>query len=138
MFKLISDVHWLAVLVATAAHFMLGGAWFMGVVAKLYGPALGRSDLQDQKPSALLLGGPLVCGLVMIATSALLLQALEVPTYGEAIVFGLVIGAGYLTPMVMTIAINPNFPRPFFYTLINAPYFVLSSVVSSVILFAMW
>tara|TARA_E500000305_G_scaffold70727_2_gene56604 strand:- start:4222 stop:4338 length:117 start_codon:yes stop_codon:yes gene_type:complete len=34
----------------------------------------------------------------------------------------------------MMIAINPNFPKPFYYTALNAPYLPLSAVVCSAIL----
>jgi hypothetical protein len=137
MLKVISDVHWLAVLVAGVAHFVLGGAWFMGLVGKHYGAALGRDDLQGQKPAPLAIVGPFVCSLVVIATSAVLLRALSVTSGADGALFGLVIGVGYLTPMVVNIAINPNFPRPFFYGLINAPFFILGSVLSCSILVAM-
>ena len=132
MFHLISGV-----MVAAVVQSVLGGAWFMGLVGKRYGEALGRSDLAGQKPSLLALAGPFVCSLVVIATSAWLLRALAVTSVGDAAMFGALVGVGYLTPMVVNIAINPNFPRPFFYSLLNAPFFVVGSVVSSVILVAM-
>lgn len=137
MLKVVSDVRWLGVLTAAVAHFMLGGAWFMGSVARHYQVALGRNDPPGAKPSPLVIVGPAVCSLVIIVTTAMLLKALAIVTYGAAIGFGVFIGFGYLTPMVMVIAINPNFPRPFYYTAINAPYFVLGSVLSCVILTAM-
>jgi hypothetical protein len=127
----------LAVLVASVAHFVLGGAWFMGLVGKQYGVALGRDDLQGQKPGPLFIVGPFVCSLIVIITSAVLLRALSVTTYAGAAIFALVVGVGYLTPMVVNIAINPNFPRPFFYSLLNAPFFILGSLVASLILVAM-
>ncbi len=137
MLAFVSQVHWLAVLAAALAHFMLGGAWFMGVVPKHYQAALGRNDPPGGKPSALVMVGPAVCSLVIIATTATLLQALAIETYSEAIAFGVFVALGYLAPMVMVIAINPNFPRPFYYAAINAPYFVLGSILSCVILTAL-
>lgn len=137
MLKLVSDVHWPGVLLAAVAHFLLGGGWFMGLVAKHYQVALGRNDPPGAKPSLLVIVGPAVCSLVIIATSAMLLKALAIVTYGDAIGFGAFIGLGYLAPMVMVIAINPNFPRPFYYAAINAPYFVLGAILSCAILTAM-
>lgn len=137
MLKFVSDVHWLGVLAAVVAHFALGGAWFMGLVAKHYQVALGRNDPPGAKPSPLVIVGPAVCSLVIIATTAVVLKALAIATYGDAIGLGAFIGLGYLAPMVMVIAINPNFPRPFYYAAINAPYFVLGSILSCVILTAM-
>lgn len=131
------NVNWLAVVAAVVAHFFLGAMWFMGLVGKRYGVALGRTDLADAKPTPLAIGGPLVCSIVVITTTAVLLRALAIDDVLDGILFGAFIGCGYLTPMVMNIAINPNFPRPFFYTALNAPFFVLGSVLASAILVAL-
>lgn len=137
MLKFMSEVQWLGVLAAVVAHFVLGGGWFMGLVAKQYHVALGRNAPPSAKPSPLLMVGPAMCSLVLIVTSAMLLKALAIVTFGEALSFGAFIGLGYLAPMVMVIAINPNFPRPFYYAALNAPYFVLGSMLSCVILNAL-
>ena len=137
MLDAFSNVNWLAVLAAVFAHFFFGAAWFMGLVGKRYGVALGRTDLDGQRPSPLALAGPLGCSAIVISTSAILLQALAITRPMDAALFGLLVGLGYLSPMVMNIAINPNFPRPFFYTALNAPFFVLGSVIASVVLVAM-
>jgi hypothetical protein len=39
--------------------------------------------------------------------------------------------------MTLNIAINPLFPRPFHYAAINAPFFVLGSLLASAILVAL-
>lgn len=40
-------------------------------------------------------------------------------------------GVGYLAAMTFQIAINPVFARPLFYGVINAPYFLVSSLLIS-------
>lgn len=137
MINLLLGVNWLGVLAAAVAQFVLGGAWFMGLVGRHYGVALGRTDLDGQRPAPLFIVGPFACSLVVITATAILLRALNIESYGEAVLFGLVIGVGILSPMVVNIAINPNFPRPFFYSVLNVPFFVIGSVLASVILFAM-
>lgn len=137
MTDVMGSVSWFGVFVAAVAHFFLGGVWFMGLVGKQYGIALGRNDPPDQKPAPLFIVGPFVCSTVTIVTTALLLGALGVTSYRGAIALGLVVGLGYLTPMVVNIAINPNFPRPFFYSALSAPFFVIGSVMTCVILVAL-
>lgn len=134
MFTVLPDLNWLAVLVAAAASALIGGVWFGVVVAKPYLVALGRQNEPASKPGALTFVGPMVAGAVIVVTSAVLLRALGVESLGDGILFGLIVGVGYLVSMTFTIAINPNFPRPVFYTLLNAPSFLLSSVVASIIL----
>ncbi|MBN8611130.1 MAG: DUF1761 domain-containing protein [Deltaproteobacteria bacterium] len=131
------SVPWVGVAVAAITHFFFGAVWFMGIVGKHYGVALGRNDPPGQKPSTLAIVGPFVCSLVIIVTTAMLQRGLGVTGYGEAVGLGALIGVGFLTPMVVNIAINPNFPRPFFYSLLNAPFFVLGSVISNVVLVAL-
>lgn len=128
-----AHLNWTAIAIAVLASFALGGVWFPLVVKRAYTVALGR----EMKSGALALVGPLLCSMVTTTTSAVLIHALGVTTYAGAVGFGLLVGLGYQTPMVVNIALNPLFPRPFLYSLINAPYFVAASVVASLILVAM-
>lgn len=134
MFDVLTQLNWLAVLAAFVAWAVIGGVYFGAVIAKPYAIALGRQDEPAAKPAAITFVGPMIAGLVMVVTSAVLLRALGVGTFADAILFGLIVGVGYLAAMTVTIAINPNFPRPLLYAAINAPGFVLSSVVASLIL----
>ncbi|WP_395639879.1 DUF1761 domain-containing protein [Pseudolysinimonas sp.] len=134
MFNVLSEINWLAVLAAVAASAVIGGVWFGVVVAKPYLVALGRQNEPATKPAPLTFVGPMLAGAVIVVTSAVLLRALGVEALGDGILFGVIVGIGYLVAMTFTIAINPNFPRPVFYTLLNAPSFLLTSVVTSIIL----
>ncbi len=131
MFDL-ADIDWIAVLLATLAIAVLGGVYFGAVVPKPYAVALGREG-QPPASGPLTYAGPIVCSAVMAATTALLMASLDIDTTGDALVFGAIVGIGYLTPMTFTIAINPNFPRPLLYGLINALYFVVSGLVAAAI-----
>jgi len=134
MFAVLSEINWLAVLVAAVAWTVIGGVYFGVLIAKPYAVALGRQDAPAGRPGPLTYVGPMIAGLVMVVTTAVLMRALGIESLGDAVVFGLIIGIGYLAAMTVTIAINPNFPRPLLYAAINAPGFVLSSTVASVIL----
>lgn len=137
MIEAFSQVKLLGILAASIAHFILGGIWFVGVVAKQYPVALGIGDRPQQKPGALFLVGPFLCTALTITTTAILLRALSITGYGEAMALGSLVGIGYMLPMTLNIAINPLFPRPFYYTSLNAPYFVGGSVMASAILVAL-
>lgn len=134
MFDVLTEINWLAVLAATAVFAVLGGLYFTVIVAKPYAVALGNVGAELPKPGPLFIAGPMVSSLVVVITSALLLRALGAETLGEAIAFALVVSVGYLTAQTLTIAINPNFPRPILYTLINAPYFIVCTLAASIIL----
>ena len=130
----LSHVNWFAILAAGVAHFLLGGLWFGALVGRRYANALGIADRPPQTPGLSLLAGPFVCGTIVITASALLLRALGIANYGDALGLGALVGVGYLVPMMVTIALNPLFPRPFYYAVLNAPFFIVGSLMSCAIL----
>lgn len=130
-------INWLAVLAATVAHFALGGVWFSLLFAKPYAHALGIEDQAPTKPAPIFLLGPLVCGAITITTTSFLLRALGVTDYTNGLILGGIVGLGYLGAMTINIAINPLFPRPLLYALVNVPMFAIGSLMSSAILVAL-
>lgn len=134
MFNVLSEINWLAVIAATAVFAVLGGVYFSAIVAKPYAVALGNENKEMPKPGPIFIVGPLVSSLMVVITSAVLLHALSVESPGDGIVFALMVGIGYLVAHTFNIAINPNFPRPLLYGIINAPYFIICTVAASTIL----
>jgi len=137
VFNVLADINWLGFVIALVASIVLAGVWFVAVIAKPYLVALGRENEPAPQNDLLRNVGPLVCTLVVTLTTAVLVEALDITRTGDAITFGLIVGVGYLSAMTFQIALNPNFPRPLYYGLLNAPYFIISAVASSVILVAM-
>jgi Protein of unknown function (DUF1761) len=134
MFNVLTEINWLAVLASTVVFAVLGGLYFSVIVAKPYAIALGNEHKELPKPGPIFIVGPLISSLIVVITSAVLLKALSVESLGDGIAFGLIVGIGYLVAQTFNIAINPNFPRPILYGLINAPYFIICAVVASIIL----
>ena len=130
MFNVLSEINWLAVIVAVIPFALLGGLYFTAVIPKQYAAAVGTPG----KQGTLFIVGPLVVSLVVVITSAVLLEALGVTALADGVAFGLIVGIGYLVAQTFQIAINPAFARPLYYGLINAPYFIVCSVISAVIL----
>ena len=124
------DINWLAVIVATIPFALLGGLYFTAIVPKQYAAAVGA----PAKQRALFIAGPIVLSLITVITSAVLIEALEITTISDGIAFGLIVGIGYLVAQTFQIAINPAFARPLYYGLINAPYFLVCSVIAAIIL----
>jgi hypothetical protein len=127
----------LPILAAAALSFILGGVYYGLLTPKPYARVMGRAALPPEAPGLLTILGPFLCNLVMIVTTALLLGLVPVAGFAEAMQLGLLIGVGYLLAMCMTIAINPNFPHPFLYTALNAPYFLVNILATTAILYAL-
>jgi hypothetical protein len=132
MFNVLSEINWLAVIVAVIPFAVLGGLYFTAIIPKQYAAAVGTPGTQG----ALFIVGPLVVSVVVVITSAVLLKALDVTALGDGIVFGLLVSVGYLVAQTFQIAINPAFARPLHYGLLNAPYFIVCGTAASVILTA--
>lgn len=126
-----TQINWLAVTVSTVVLAGLGALYFMVIVPRQYVQVLGREHAPAPEQTALAGIGPVVCIFLTVLTSAVLLAALQIETVTEALVFGLVVGVGYLLAQTFNIAINPNFPHPLRYGLLNTPYFLLGSLITS-------
>jgi hypothetical protein len=137
MLEAFTRIYPLAVVVAGIAHTVLGGIWFGLLFGKPYAASLKLAADAMKKPSALFIVGPFFYSLVTILTSAWLLNAMGISRMQDAVLLGLFVGVGLLAPMTLNIAINPLFPRPFYYACINAPLFVVGNILACVILTAM-
>lgn len=134
-----AEIHWIAVLAGTIVATVLGGLYFMVLVPKQYVYVTGRENLpaeQQKVTGALFVVGPMACSFVTVVANAYLVAALGIGTLGEAAILGLVTGLGFLVPMTFNIAINPLFPRPLQYGLLNTPYFVVANLIACILLVA--
>lgn len=137
MFTALAQIHWLAVLLAFVAYYFLGAVWFAALFAKPYRASLGKGQEAAGAMSPLFFVGPALCTLVVTVASAGLMQLLHITTYSQAVEFALYMGFGYLVANTVNIAINPNIPRPLFYSLLSGSYHLVGLLLTSLILVAM-
>lgn len=132
----LSNLNWFSIVVAFFAFFMLGYLWYTILFDKQYKRALGKeNETLPSKPIFII--GPAVCCMVYTITTAILMYALGITTYGAAIELAFIVGLGYLVANTVNIAINPNIPRPFLYARISGTYFLVGIVMVSIIVVAM-
>ncbi|WP_428657746.1 DUF1761 domain-containing protein [Runella sp.] len=130
------NLHWISVLLAFVAYFLLGALWFTLFFSKQYKISLGReNETLQNKP--IFIVGPAICSLVITIASSILIYALNIQSFGEAMGFALVVGFGYLVANTVNIAINPNIPRPILYGIISGAYHLVGILIVSTILVAM-
>lgn len=137
MFNVVTAINWLGVLVAFIAYFLLGPLWYLLLFSKQYRVSLGREPNGQRDQSLLYIIGPAVCGLIVTVTSAVLVSALNVASYNNALLLAALIGVGYLFTNTVNVAINPNIPRPFLYGLITGSYHLIGMLLVNLILVAM-
>ena len=140
MIAAFAGIHWVAVLAGTLAFAMIGATYFLALVPRQYLYVTGRDNLPKEQQAvsgAIFIAGPIACSLFIVIGDAWLVRALGISSLGDAAVLGLVVGLGFLVPMTFNIAINPLFPRPLQYGLLNAPYFLVANLIACLLLVAM-
>ncbi len=135
-FDRLSDVNWVAVLVAAVAYFAVGGIWFSRpVFGKAWERAVGWEMPEGQQPGPELYVGPLVACLVQAITLALLTVATGTDTVGEGVVLGLVAGIGIAAAAIFVTGVfDPKKPRPMAWFAVTGGYHVVGLVVAAIIL----
>ena len=137
MIQFISTINWLSVLVALIAYSVLGMLWFLLIFKKQYAKSLGKENEKLQNSAPIFFVGPMICSLLIIITSALLMQALGIDSYSKGIEFALIVGVGYLFSNTVNIAINPNMPKPIPYGMISGFFHLVGILIVCTILVAM-
>lgn len=136
MMSQLANLNWISVLVAFIAYFLLGALWFTLFFSKQYKISLGReNETLQNKP--IFIVGPALCSLVITIASAVLIYALNISSFGDALKFSLLVGIGYLFANTVNIAINPNIPRPILYGIISGTYHLVGILMVSIILVSM-
>ncbi|WP_045690753.1 DUF1761 domain-containing protein [Hymenobacter sp. AT01-02] len=137
MFSIVSDIHWLSVVAAFVAYYMLGAFWYLMLFPQTYKVSLGKANEVLQNNSSLFIVGPAVCVLAIIVATTILFYALHLTSYGDALQLAALVGVGYLVANTTNIAINPNIPRPFLYSAITSSYHLGGITLTCLILAAL-
>ncbi|RPE12589.1 DUF1761 domain-containing protein [Chitinophaga lutea] len=136
MMNQLANLNWVSVLLAFVVYFLLGALWFTLFFSRPYKISLGReNETLPNKP--IFIVGPALCSLVITLATAVLLYALDISGWGDAVAFALLIGIGFLVANTVNIAINPNIPRPILYGVISGSYHLTGILIVSMILTAM-
>ena len=136
MFNVLGQISWLGVAAATLAIAVLGALWFTSLFGNYYAVALGREGQPPPKMTPIFIAGPFLCGLVTCIASAVLMRALNINSFGDAIAIGPTVGLGFPGATTVNTGSNPNIPRPITSGIISGSYFLIAGMISSLILVA--
>jgi hypothetical protein len=130
----LSQVNWLAIIVATIAGFVLGGLWFSPVMfSNRWMSALGKSKEQLGKPGPALVLSFIVT-LVTATALAVLLRIMPLTTTPGALRLGLTIGVVFYALATASDYAYTGWPRTIYW--IQASYHVVMIAVMAVIIAA--
>lgn len=127
------ELNWWAILVATAAGFMLGGLWYGALFSKAWLKALGKSeDELDPSPR------PFIISFFTALITAIMLSAL-IHTLGftelqDGVLLGMLMSLGFIATAMGSDAAFCGWGLPLY--LIQAGYRVAYSVIMGAILVA--
>lgn len=126
-----SDLNWWAILVATAAAFVLGGIWYGPVFGQAWLAALGKSA-DDLKPSPMPFIVSFFTALLTCIVLAMLMSGLGIVTLGGGLAMGALVGIGFIATGMASDTAFCGWGLPLF--LIQSGYRVVYSIIMGGIL----
>lgn len=133
MFDAFAHLNWLAVALAALAYYVLGAAWFTPLFGKAWDRSIGydRSQAAKFRPAYYVV--PLVSA-VFVALALGVILAVMAPTFGEALVVGVVIGLGVAAAVSINNALTPHTPHPYVLGAVTGGYHLVGIVIVSAII----
>lgn len=139
-FDSLSDLNWLAVLVAALAYFAIGAVWYAPpLFGKAWSEAGGLATPEPgTRPSPAIYLTPLIGSVLSAVALGMLATATGTDTLQRGIVLGLVIAIGFAAPIVfVTAQFESEKPKPMVWGAITAGYHVVGNLVAAIIV-ATW
>ncbi|MGH2753663.1 MAG: DUF1761 domain-containing protein [Actinomycetota bacterium] len=136
-FDVVSDLNWLAVIVATLAYFALGALWYSPVAfGNRWMKAAGMS-MEGEGPGPAIYLAPLVFCFLSTFANAMLAEATGSNSVADGIVLGLVVSVGYaLSLLAVTAVFESNKPNASVWGAITAGYHIVGLLISAIIVSA--
>jgi hypothetical protein len=139
-FDSLSDLNWLAVLVAALAYFAIGAVWYAPpLFGKAWSEAGGLATPEPgTRPSPAIYLTPLIGSVLSAVALGMLAKATGTDTLQRGIVLGLVIAIGFAAPIVfVTAQFESEKPKPMVWGAITAGYHVVGNLVAAIVV-ATW
>ena len=128
-----AGLNWLAILVATAAGFMLGGIWYGPLFGKAWMNAIDKSE-EDIQPSPTPFIVSFFTALITAIVLSALIHNLGFTSVVDGVVLGLLVGVGFIATAMGSDSAFCGWGLPLF--LIQSGYRITYSVIMGVILAA--
>jgi Protein of unknown function (DUF1761) len=139
-FDVLSDLNWLAVLVAALAYFAIGALWYAPPVFGKMWMAAGGMAMPEAgtRPSPAIYLTPLVGSVLSAIALGMLAAATDTETLQQGIALGLVVAIGFAVSITfVTAQFESEKPKPMVWGAVNAGYHVVGNLVAAIII-ASW
>ena len=136
MFNTLNEVNWLIILLATFVYFILGAIWFTPLFGKAYDAGTGVIRSSKQKWPAIYYYAPFLSSLVVAIAIGVVMYALNVQNFADAVITGLLFGISLAT-ISFSNGVTPNMPRPVTFGLVVGGYHLVSAIIVSIIIYTL-
>ncbi|MGH2680553.1 MAG: DUF1761 domain-containing protein [Actinomycetota bacterium] len=139
-FDVLSDLNWLAVLVAALAYFAIGAVWYAPpLFGKAWMAAGGLAAPEaGSRPSPLIYLTPLIGSLLSAVALAMLAKATGTDKLQRGIVLGVVVAIGFAVSITfVTAQFESEKPKPMVWGAITAGYHVVGNLIAAIVI-ATW
>ena len=133
-FDVLSDVNYLAAIVAAIAWFALGAIWYMpAVMGRAWMRSAGIEMPEGYRPNPMVFVVTFVAYLITAVATGMLARATGSETLGEGIVLGFVIAIGFAVTLSAVSSIYDRRPEPTTWFLINGTFNLIGYLLVAVI-----
>lgn len=109
----IFEINWLSVLVGTIAYSAFTGIWHKPFAfGKKWEQAMGFQRPENWKETSIYYIVPSISCFTSTVAISILLKIANINSLTNALLLGLIIGAGFATPIVFTTAVIPTMKKP--------------------------
>jgi hypothetical protein len=119
-----------SILISFIICAFLGGIYYGVLFQKYYMRVLNLEHSNKLNVSKLFYILPNLTQLITIIAINMLFNMLTVDSIIKVIELTLIVGLGIIVMTLSCISVNPLFPKPFRYILLNAPYFLLCTFIT--------
>jgi hypothetical protein len=133
----LTDINWLAVVVATIAYSAFSGIWHRQFAfGKKWENAMGFNRPENWKETTIYFIVPSISCLTTSIVVAILINLLNVNSFNDALILGLLTGIGFATAVTFTNAVIPTMKKPLVFGAITGTAHAFGITIASIIIYA--
>lgn len=134
----LTDINWLAVVIATITYCIFSGIWHKQFAfGKKWEKAMGFNRPEGWKETAIYYVVPSVSCLITSMAIAILLKVLNATTYTDALTLGAITGIGFAAAITFTNAVIPTMKKPLIFGAITGSAHAIGITLVTLIIYAM-
>jgi MFS family permease len=134
MLATFADLNWLSIVLATLAYYLLGAVWFTPLFGRAWDRSIGHDRSKADKFGLDYYLVPLVSAALVSIAVSLIITSLPDPSFGAALLVGVVIGLGVAAAISVNNALAPHTPHPYVFGAVVGGYHLVGVVIVAAVI----